>query len=118
MASASRYRRFLKLCETWPVDASKTDRDLGVYIRKRIAEGFRQGDATAVDSVECDRIYESLRRIASNRFKIQNVRSKDSNATGLTLEDCRILTSTETLVSLQTEGISLADRVKLTFRKR
>jgi len=100
MAAASRYRKFLKLCEMWPVDASKTDRDLGRYIRCRIAEGFRQGDATEVDAAECDRIYNSLNRIACNHFRRSYPRLRDTGFTGLNVEECRTLISTDSLETM------------------
>jgi len=101
MAAASRYRKFLKLCEMWPVDASKTDRDLGLYIRRRIADGFHQGDATMIDVAECDRIYNSLYRIASNHFRRSYPRLRDSTFSGLNMEDCRTMNSTEGLEILR-----------------
>ena len=100
MAAASRYRKFLKLCELWPVDASKTDRDLGLYIRRRIAEGFRQGDATEIDVAECDRIYNSLHRIASNHFRRSYPRLRNNNFSGLNSEQCQIMNSSDTLETL------------------
>ena len=45
---ASRYRRFLKLCEEWPVDETKRGRDLGAYLRQRVAQAFREGENTQV----------------------------------------------------------------------
>lgn len=97
MAAASRYRKFLKLCEIWPVDASKTDRDLGLYIRRRIAEGFRQGDASEIDVAECDRIYNSLHRIASNHFQRSYPRLRNNNCSGLDLQECRVVNASDGL---------------------
>jgi len=108
MAAASRYRKFLKLCEMWPVDASKTDRDLGLYIRRRIAEGFQQGEATEIDVAECDRIYNSLYRIASNHFRRSYPRLQDNNFSGMNAEDCRIVNSTEGLEKLQSGNFKFA----------
>lgn len=103
MAAASRYRKFLKLCEMWPVDASKADRDLGLYIRQRIAEGFRQGDATEIDVDECDRVYNSLHRIASNHFRRSYPRLRNNNFSGLNLEQCQMMNSREALEELNPE---------------
>lgn len=47
MASA-RYRRFLKLCEEWPVEETKRGRDLGVVVRQRVMQAFREGENTQV----------------------------------------------------------------------
>lgn len=46
--AAGRYRRFLKLCEEWPVDDTKRGRDLGAYLRQRVAQAFREGENTQV----------------------------------------------------------------------
>lgn len=46
--AASRYRRFLRLCEEWPVEESKRQRDLGAALRLRVAQAFREGDNTQV----------------------------------------------------------------------
>ncbi|XP_077151611.1 ubiquinol-cytochrome c reductase complex assembly factor 2 isoform X1 [Ranitomeya variabilis] len=44
--AASRYRRFLKLCEEWPVDESRRGRDLGAVLRQRVAQAFKEGENT------------------------------------------------------------------------
>jgi len=87
----------------WPVDASKADRDLGLYIRQRIAEGFRQGDATEIDVDECDRVYNSLHRIASNHFRRSYPRLRNNNFSGLNLEQCQMMNSREALEELNPE---------------
>lgn len=46
--AAARYRRFLKLCEEWPVDETRKGRDLGAFLRQRVAQVFREGDNTQV----------------------------------------------------------------------
>lgn len=51
--SATRYRRFLKLCEEWPRDESKKGRDLGTFLRQRVASAFREGENTQVGNYNC-----------------------------------------------------------------
>lgn len=46
--AVTRYRRFLKLCEEWPVEETKRGRDLGVFLRQRVAQAFREGENTEV----------------------------------------------------------------------
>ncbi len=46
--SATRYRRFLKLCEEWPRDEYKKGRDLGTFLRQKVATAFREGENTQV----------------------------------------------------------------------
>ncbi|KAJ0023235.1 hypothetical protein NQD34_003134 [Periophthalmus magnuspinnatus] len=69
--SATRYRRFLKLCEEWPRDQSKKARDLGTFLRQRVAATFREGEYTG------------------SGFP----RVRDTSFTGVTVEECRVLLS-------------------------
>uniref|UniRef100_A0A8C0RCM9 Mitochondrial nucleoid factor 1 n=3 Tax=Canis lupus TaxID=9612 RepID=A0A8C0RCM9_CANLF len=71
--AASRYRRFLKLCEEWPVDESKRGRDLGTYLRQRVAQAFREGENT------------------------QYPRPRDTSFSGLSVEEYKLILSTDTL---------------------
>ncbi|KAK7144983.1 hypothetical protein R3I94_011163 [Phoxinus phoxinus] len=103
--SATRYRRFLKLCEEWPKDESKKGRDLGTFLRQRVASAFREGENTQIsDPEKCDHLYESLARINSNVYKEKFPRAKDTSFTGVTVEECRIL--------LATGNMQQADEVK------
>uniref|UniRef100_A0A2K6JVV2 Mitochondrial nucleoid factor 1 n=3 Tax=Colobinae TaxID=9569 RepID=A0A2K6JVV2_RHIBE len=71
--AASRYRRFLKLCEEWPVDETKRGRDLGAYLRQRVAQAFREGENT------------------------QYPRPRDTSFSGLSLEEYKLILSTDSL---------------------
>uniref|UniRef100_A0ABI7YRG0 Mitochondrial nucleoid factor 1 n=3 Tax=Felidae TaxID=9681 RepID=A0ABI7YRG0_FELCA len=71
--AASRYRRFLKLCEEWPVDETKRGRDLGAYLRQRVAQAFREGENT------------------------QYPRPRDTSFSGLSVEEYKLILSTDTL---------------------
>ncbi|KAF6365598.1 ubiquinol-cytochrome c reductase complex assembly factor 2 [Rhinolophus ferrumequinum] len=71
--AASRYRRFLKLCEEWPVDETKRGRDLGSYLRQRVAQAFREGENT------------------------QYPRPRDTSFSGLSVEEYKLILSTDTL---------------------
>uniref|UniRef100_A0A8C6G0B5 Mitochondrial nucleoid factor 1 n=1 Tax=Moschus moschiferus TaxID=68415 RepID=A0A8C6G0B5_MOSMO len=71
--AVSRYRRFLKLCEEWPVDETKRGRDLGAYLRQRVAQAFREGENT------------------------QYPRPRDTSFSGLSLEEYKLILSTDTL---------------------
>lgn len=92
--SATRYRRFLKLCEEWPRDESKKARDLGTFLRQRVAGAFREGESTQIsDPEKCDQMYESLARINSNVYRQKFPRVRDTSFTGVTVEECRVLLS-------------------------
>ncbi|XP_027732238.1 ubiquinol-cytochrome-c reductase complex assembly factor 2 [Vombatus ursinus] len=96
--AASRYRRFLKLCEEWPLDETKRGRDLGAYLRQRVAQAFREGENTQIAEPEtCDQMYESLARLHSNYYKHKYPRPRDTGFSGLTVEECRIVLATDTL---------------------
>ncbi|XP_063071077.1 ubiquinol-cytochrome-c reductase complex assembly factor 2 [Engraulis encrasicolus] len=102
--SATRYRRFLKLCEEWPRDESKRGRDLGTFLRQKVAHAFREGENTQLaDPEKCDQMYESLARINSNMYKEKFPRAKDTSFTGVTVEECRMLLSTEKMQQMDEE---------------
>uniref|UniRef100_A0A8C6Z0V9 Mitochondrial nucleoid factor 1 n=1 Tax=Nothoprocta perdicaria TaxID=30464 RepID=A0A8C6Z0V9_NOTPE len=75
--AATRYRRFLKLCEEWPVEETKRQRDLGAVLRQRVAQAFREGEST------------------------QYPRLKDTTFTGVTVEDCKMILATDILKQME-----------------
>ncbi|NWR07788.1 UQCC2 factor, partial [Paradoxornis webbianus] len=100
--AASRYRRFLRLCEEWPAEDSKRQRDLGSFLRQRVAQAFREGENTPISDPEaCDQMYESLVRIHTNFYKNKYPRLKDTTFTGVTVEDCRTILATDILKQME-----------------
>ncbi|NXH63831.1 UQCC2 factor, partial [Rhabdornis inornatus] len=100
--AASRYRRFLRLCEEWPVENSKQQRDLGSVLRQRVAQAFREGENTPISDPEaCDQMYESLVRIHTNFYKNKYPRLKDTTFTGVTVDDCRRILATDILKQME-----------------
>uniref|UniRef100_A0A8C3NX81 Mitochondrial nucleoid factor 1 n=1 Tax=Cyanoderma ruficeps TaxID=181631 RepID=A0A8C3NX81_9PASS len=100
--AASRYRRFLRLCEEWPTEDSKQQRDLGSFLRQRVAQAFREGENTPISDPEaCDQMYESLVRIHTNFYKNKYPRLKDTTFTGVTVEDCRTILATDILKQME-----------------
>nr|XP_033773886.1 ubiquinol-cytochrome-c reductase complex assembly factor 2 isoform X2 [Geotrypetes seraphini] len=94
--AASRYRRFLKLCEEWPLDNTKWGRDLGAFLRERVAQAFREGESTQISDPEtCDQIYDSLARINSNFYRYKYPRLRDTSFTEVTVEECRMVLATD-----------------------
>ncbi|NXP45979.1 UQCC2 factor, partial [Heliornis fulica] len=109
--AATRYRRFLKLCEEWPVEETKRQRDLGAFLRQRVAQAFREGENTQITDPEtCDRMYESLVRIHTNYYKNKYPRLKDTSFTGVTVEDCKMILATDVMKQME-------DMKKGTWRK-
>ncbi|XP_003220442.1 ubiquinol-cytochrome c reductase complex assembly factor 2 [Anolis sagrei] len=100
--AVTRYRRFLKLCEEWPVEESKRGRDLGTFLRQRVAQAFREGENTQIpDPVTCDEMFESLARIHTNHYKTKYPRLKDTSFTGVTVEECKMVLATDSLKQLE-----------------
>ncbi|NWJ09577.1 UQCC2 factor, partial [Crypturellus undulatus] len=97
--AATRYRRFLKLCEEWPVEETKRHRDLGAFLRQRLCDtpvSFQIADPAA-----CDQMYESLVRIHTNYYKNKYPRLKDTTFTGVTVEDCKMILATDILKQME-----------------
>lgn len=99
---SSAYRGFLRLFEKWPVDASKSGRDLGEYVRRCVADAFRHGEQSAVDEQACRAQLESLARIANNHYHNEARRSGTGTASGLSVDQCHQLMTNEFLQHLET----------------
>ncbi|KAJ6659897.1 hypothetical protein lerEdw1_018353 [Lerista edwardsae] len=98
----TRYRRFLKLCEEWPVEETKSGRDLGTFLRQRVAQAFREGENTQIsDPVTCDEMFESLTRIHTNYYKNKYPRLKDTSFTGVSVEECKMVLATDSLKQME-----------------
>ena len=117
--SAARYRNFFKLCEAWPVDPTKTGRDLSTVIRQRVADAFKMGENSQIaNAAKCDKDYESLHRLTTNFYKMKyedRTAKRTVGATGLSYEECRAVMATESLDELKHDQTSLFERLKQTF---
>lgn len=77
-------------------------RDVGVHIREKIKLSFGSGGLKKPEDQEkCDRAFYSLKRLADNHHKTLYHRSSASCATGLNLEQCKSILSTEFLNYLE-----------------
>lgn len=93
---AGNYKNFMKLLESWPLDKSKSGRDLSQHIRDQLKIAFAKGDATnQADLEQCNRYYSSLKRISSNHYGQLYRRSLLSTASGLNKEYCNLALSPE-----------------------
>lgn len=111
--AARLYRKYMKLCEMWPVDRSKTGRDLGTFIREQIAKEFRYGEASSIDNIqECERKHESLHRLASNYYGKQYKRYVITTASRLSLEECREVLSTNAQEEQMFSKMSFMEKLK------
>ncbi|CAC5382654.1 MNF1 [Mytilus coruscus] len=103
---ASRYKMFLRLCSEWPVDISKTDRDLGSYIRKVVGERFKLGEASQIDEKECKRQYNALQKINTDYYKMKYEITLRRGCTGLSADELHEHLSTKSMEEMsRDEGI-------------
>ena len=112
--AAVRYRRFLKLLEMWPVDELKAEggRDFGKYLRKKVATAFNKGEMTSIaDTPACDEIYESLYKIATDQHRQKYPKNRNYAASGCSLEDLKLLTSSEAIKMSQESRPSIFERI-------
>nr|XP_033773884.1 ubiquinol-cytochrome-c reductase complex assembly factor 2 isoform X1 [Geotrypetes seraphini]XP_033773885.1 ubiquinol-cytochrome-c reductase complex assembly factor 2 isoform X1 [Geotrypetes seraphini] len=117
--AASRYRRFLKLCEEWPLDNTKWGRDLGAFLRERVAQAFREGESTQISDPEtCDQIYDSLARINSNFYRYKYPRLRDTSFTEVTVEECRMVLATDSLTQMEEAKKGLWKKLKEKFSQK
>ncbi|XP_033640623.1 ubiquinol-cytochrome-c reductase complex assembly factor 2-like [Asterias rubens] len=113
--AASRYRKFLRLIEEWPVDPSKRGRDLAAHLRKRVAKDFSKGESTKIDEKECDAKYDALKKIHTDFYRNKYPRMHDTSATGNTAEDCNRVMSTENIEEMNELNKSYWTRLKETM---
>ncbi|GBN22985.1 Ubiquinol-cytochrome-c reductase complex assembly factor 2 [Araneus ventricosus] len=113
------YKNYLRVCEKWGVDSTKKGRDLGEFIRQLVAKEFSRGEASTIQNLkECEKKLESLNRLASNYYGKQFKRSKYVSATGLSLEECKQVLSTEGLEKINRSKLSFLEKVKLLMEKK
>ncbi|KRX40527.1 Poly(A) polymerase gamma [Trichinella murrelli] len=99
-----RYRKFLELCNRWPIDKDKvtSGRDLGSRIREEVVSRFRQGELTKFPSeAYCDEIFEALREISDDKHRSDNPVPYKTAVFQKTLSECRELTSDDSYANVQ-----------------
>ncbi|XP_041084655.1 ubiquinol-cytochrome-c reductase complex assembly factor 2 [Polyodon spathula] len=117
--SATRYRRFLRLCEEWPVDETKRGRDLATFLRQKVALAFREGESTQIaDPEKCDQMYESLARIHANVYKEKFPRVRDTSFTGVTVEECRVVLATDSMQQMEDMKKGIWTKLKERFSSK
>ncbi|XP_063813296.1 ubiquinol-cytochrome-c reductase complex assembly factor 2 [Pseudophryne corroboree] len=117
--AALRYRRFLKLCEEWPVDESRRGRDFGAFLRERVAHAFREGDITQVQDPEaCDQMYDSLSRMNSNYYREKYPRLRDTSFTEITADEYRMVLATDNLKQMDEMKRGMWERLKDKFNAK
>jgi hypothetical protein len=76
-------------------------RDIGEHIRRKVAISFTHGEASKVDIQQWSKFIEHLGNIANNKSLIKHPRTLKSTATGLSVEDCKEIVSTDFLRCVQ-----------------
>ncbi|XP_033008495.1 ubiquinol-cytochrome-c reductase complex assembly factor 2-like [Lacerta agilis] len=100
--AVTQYQRFLKLCEEWPVEETKRGRDLGTFLRQRVAQAFREGENTQIsDPVTCNEMFESIAKIHTNYYTNKYPHLKDTSFTGVTVEECKLVLATASLKQME-----------------
>ncbi|KAM4702232.1 ubiquinol-cytochrome c reductase complex assembly factor 2 [Discoglossus pictus] len=117
--AALRYRRFLKLCEEWPVDETRRGRDLGAFLRQRVAQAFREGENTQISDPEaCDQMYDSLSRMNSNYYREKYPRLRDTSFTEVTVEEYRMVLATDSLKHMEEMKKGMWTRLREKFNAK
>ncbi|KAK3611447.1 hypothetical protein CHS0354_027172 [Potamilus streckersoni] len=116
--SAMRYKQFMRLLEEWPVDKSKAGRNIAELIRKKVADGFKQGEHTAIDLDKCDRAYESLQKINTDFYKKKYFRETKRGVTGLEATMCSYVISNEGIKQMNEENKGMIRRILSKIRKK
>ena len=91
------YFDLIRLFKNWPIDKSKTGRDLGEHLRLQFSRAFSLGENSQVDVAEWTRFYDNMKIITSNKIKDQYPRERNWTASGLSREQLRFLLSNKSL---------------------
>ncbi|XP_002402613.3 ubiquinol-cytochrome-c reductase complex assembly factor 2 [Ixodes scapularis] len=120
MAAASLYREYMKLCSVWHADPTRKGKCLGEFIRKRVAEEFRQSEQTVLrDPADCVRRLKSLQAISANTHSSRYPRLSASSASSLTRAECsQLIFENLHAVGKAEEESSLLDNLRERFSFR
>lgn len=103
----------------WPVDATKSGRDLGSHLRIKVGDFFRMGEASPVpDKALCDAYYESIRRLATNYHKKKFDRVRATGAMGIPAEKCSFAVSSQVLTEVNKQAPSSIARLRDKIMRR
>jgi len=92
------------LVQRWPIDKSRTGKDLGERLRQLVAEEFPQGPISKANEGKLTKDFESFNRIANNEYRDRFPRKfPGSTVLGLELEQYQFATSNEGLAFINGE---------------
>jgi hypothetical protein len=76
------FRNITRVLSNWPTDTTKKGRDLGEFIRKKIAANFSQGESTKIDIEYWSKFSLHIENISQNKALKKYPRTYNSTATG------------------------------------
>ncbi|CAF1040963.1 unnamed protein product [Rotaria sordida] len=91
------YFDLIRLFKQWPIDKSKTGRDLGECLRQQFSQAFILGENSQVDCNEWNRFYDNMKLLISNDIKNCYPRERNWTASGLSREHLHFLLSNKSL---------------------
>jgi mitochondrial nucleoid factor 1 len=91
------YFDLIRLFKQWPIDKSKTGRDLGERLRQQFSQAFALGENSQVSVPEWNRFFENMKYLISNDIKNRYVRDRNWTASSLSREQLRFLLSNKSL---------------------
>ncbi|XP_020617917.1 ubiquinol-cytochrome-c reductase complex assembly factor 2-like [Orbicella faveolata] len=80
------YKRFLQVCEQWPVDQNRLGRDLGEHLNRNLVPRIKNAQ---IDPKEAEKMLDSLIKISSNYYRNKYPRKKETAFTGDNLQTCK-----------------------------
>ena len=91
------YFDLIRLFKQWPIDKSKTGRDLGEKLREQFSKAFALGENSQVNVNEWNQFYDNMKLIISNDIKNRYPRDRNWTASGLSREQLRFILSNKSL---------------------
>ncbi len=93
MAHQQLFKEFIVLFKNWHVDATKSGRCFGEYLRKQFNQDFKQGELSIVDNAKWSKILEDLTPIVNNIYFSKYKRHRAIGSLGLGKEQCKMVVS-------------------------
>ncbi|CAF0742602.1 unnamed protein product [Adineta steineri] len=91
------YFDLIRLFKQWPIDKSKTGRDLGENLRQQFSQAFVLGENSQVDCNKWNHFHDNMKLLISNDIKNRYQRDRNWTASGLSREQLRFLLSNKSL---------------------
>lgn len=97
MTARELYKRFISLCQKWPLDEQKVGRDYGQFFRKQLSLKFPHGESSQITDVKTvEEQLSSLENIVNNTYYNENPLRR-SSASGAEVRACRDAVSNDGL---------------------